>query len=93
MSEQETSGTVTGQLIFRDAAMHAPTNDGRKLMMVVGIVAVPRDFEFKGEHQYEVNGTPDGKLTVHLETGNTLDGRVSRGCSLGSLVMEPIWRC
>ena len=86
------SKMVTGQVVFRDAAEVAPTNDGRKLMMIVGVIAVPNDFVFEPEHQYIVSGNPQGQLTVHAESGEDIS-IMSHGCSLGGLVLQPIWRC
>lgn len=82
---------VTGQLVFREAGT-APTNDGRKLMMVVGLIAVPQDFICKDEHQYTVEGQENGELKVHAETASDITSR-SRGQTIGNLLKLPIWRC
>ena len=82
---------VTGQVIFREAG-EAPTKDGRKLLMVVGLIAVPMDFDLKGEHQYTVSGTPEGVLTCHAESGQDVSQQI-QGQSLGGLLKSPMWRC
>jgi len=45
---------ITGQLVFRETQEEP---DGRKLMMVVGVIAVPKDLELKGEHKYTIGGS------------------------------------
>ncbi len=82
---------VTGQIVFRDAG-DAPTNDGRRLMSFVGLVAIPDGFEFSGEKQYVVTGRPDGVLMLHADTEHDVSD-ASKGRSLGSLLTEPMWRC
>lgn len=82
---------VTGQTVFRDAG-NAPTNDGRRLMSFVGLVAVPDGFDFRGERQYVVTGKPDGVLMLHIDTEHNVTD-IARGQSLGGLLKEPMWRC
>lgn len=47
---------MTGQLIFRESRQEVHGDPNKKLMMVVGVVAVPKDFDLKGEHKYTVSG-------------------------------------
>jgi hypothetical protein len=78
---------LTGQFIFREAGIH----EGKHLMMVVGIVAVPEG-AVKGEHQYIVSGTEDLSLvTIHHGTEIDLTKQI-RGHSIGQVLTEPIWR-
>lgn len=52
---------ITGQVVLRDAAMDIKhLNDGtnRKLMMIVGVIAVPQDMDLKGEHKYTICSLP-----------------------------------
>ncbi len=52
---------ITGQVVLRDAAMDIENiNDGtdRKLMMVVGVIAVPKEMDLKGEHKYTICSVP-----------------------------------
>ena len=83
---------VTGQIFVREAGMEAPTKDGRKLVMLVGIVAVPSEYPCVGEHKYTVSGDQDGTLTVHPESGEDLT-EYAKGQSAGGLLTQPIWRC
>ncbi len=97
---EEKDRMVTGQVIFREATEQAPNGSDRKLMMVVGLIAVPRDYPFKGEHQYTISspllpllsGRASATLVVHEQTGvdRTED---ARGMDLGYLLTQPIWRC
>jgi len=82
---------VTGQVVLRDAGP-APTKDGRKLLMIVGVIAVPSDFEFLGEHQYTLSGSADGDMRLHIESEKDVTA-LARGHSLGGLLTEPMWRC
>ena len=57
---------ISGQIVLRDGAgendespdgfKNDPTCPGRKIMMVVGVIAVPRNFNLKGEHKYTIAG-------------------------------------
>jgi hypothetical protein len=47
---------ITGQLVFRET-QEEPDETDRKLMMVVGVIAVPKDLELKGEHKYTIGGS------------------------------------
>lgn len=81
---------ITGQLIFRETPVK---RDDRVLMMVVGVVAVPTD-TFMGEHQYVVVGKDNGDLISLsvLRQGAVDHSATSIGSSLGSLLLQPIWR-
>lgn len=46
---------LSGQIVLRESSQEVDDTD-RKLMMVVGIISVPKDFELKGEHKYTVVG-------------------------------------
>jgi hypothetical protein len=82
---------VTGQVVFRDAG-NAPTNDGRRLMSFVGLIAIPDGFEFKGENQYVVTGNSDGVLMLHADTEIDVSDK-SQGSNIGQLLTKPMWRC
>lgn len=84
---------ISGQLFFRDTR----DSDGsdRKLMMVVGIIAVPKDSSLKGEHKYTVAGDDDtfgGKpgLVIHPDSEDLTE--LAKGMAAGSLLTQPIWR-
>lgn len=90
---------ITGQLFFRDTPKGAsgPAGPGRKLMMVVGIVAVPEDMDIKGEHQYVVSGamltSEILRLGVHTQDGVLDRTKEAAGYAAGQLLTMPIWQC
>lgn len=47
---------MSGQLIFRESREEVKNEPNKKLMMVIGVVAVPKDFDIKGEHKYTIVG-------------------------------------
>jgi len=54
---------ITGQIVLRDSSATPPGDDtGRKIMMVVGVIAVPPELNLKGEHKYTIAGTPSGGI-------------------------------
>jgi len=55
-----TNNKITGQIVLRDSIDKIPGVDGdnRKLMMVVGVIAVPKELELKGEHKYTICSKP-----------------------------------
>jgi hypothetical protein len=90
---------ITGQLIFRDAAKsceHLIPNDKRKLVMVFGIIAVPEEYDIKGEHQYEVCGKElDESMLVQIIVLRPTAQDMSEytiGNTPGGIFKSPIWR-
>jgi hypothetical protein len=79
----------TGQVIIRDSG---EKRDGKRLVMVVGILAVPEGF-LESECQYRISGIEnDGIANMMLdETSKTDVSAETRGNSLGHLVTLPIW--
>jgi hypothetical protein len=90
---------ITGQLFFRDTLSDSSVDaagPGRKLMMVVGIIAVPEDTEIKGEHQYVVAGgnLDNNFIQLGLVTHKGVIDRTeaARGLTIGSLLTKEIWQ-
>lgn len=84
---------ITGQLFFRHTNEPAPTNDGRQLVIVVGIIAVDENFIEQSEHQYVVASGDNGlTLKVLPQTEKDLT-QVARGHTAGGLLTERVWRC
>lgn len=73
--------TITGQLFLRDKG-RGP--NGKRLMMVVGVIGVPEDTDLEGEHQYTISN-------LTLCDGVDLSERV-RGFGASNLLTESIWR-
>jgi hypothetical protein len=84
---------LTGQLIFRDAGMCAP--DGRRLMMVVGVVAVDESNNLDTETRYTVTSN-DHALGLSLDVempGEDLSGNEKVAmANAGKLLLMPIWK-
>lgn len=84
---------LTGQLIFRDAGMTAP--DGRRLMMVVGVVAVDESNNLADETRYTVTSDAHALgLSLNVEMpGEDLSGDMSIAlANAGKLLLMPIWK-
>lgn len=49
---------ISGQIVLRESSQKTPKGDDtdRKLMMVVGVIAVPKHLNLKGEHKYTIAG-------------------------------------
>jgi hypothetical protein len=48
---------ISGQLVLRDSSLEKPADgSNRKLMMVIGVIAVPNHLNLKGEHKYTIAG-------------------------------------
>lgn len=56
MSERD--NIISGQIVLRDASDTTPGGDDtdRKMMLVVGVIAVPKNLNLKGEHKYTIAG-------------------------------------
>lgn len=83
---------VTGQLIFRHNG--AKTNDGRKLWIVCGIVALPDDAPFKSEFQYTVGSwhVDDDAMDLVVFAAGKDRSDVTIGNTPCGWLTEPIWR-
>lgn len=82
---------TAGQLIFRDAGRHS---NGKRLMMVCGVIGVPDEFPLKGEHQYTVGVTELTDLVSIAVLPETAIDRTERirGWGLGATLTEPMWK-
>ncbi len=81
---------ITGQLFIRNSG-DSLDESGRKLIMVVGVLAIPENTFLKGEHQYTVVGNDDGQLTI-LSDGVVDLTEQARGYQIGHLLTQPLWR-
>lgn len=77
--------TTSGQLFFRETGHE---HEGRKVMMVVGLVA------FKdpplGEHQYTIIGKETAMMLVDDSEIDLTE--MARGQSLDGMLTMPIWK-
>lgn len=60
---------LTGSAFVRDTHHQAP--DGRRVVMMLVVAAVPEDFELKGEHMYTITGDASGSLLVQPDGEGT----------------------
>jgi hypothetical protein len=92
-NKPNTSNMITGQFIFRHNG--SMSTDGRKLTMVVGILAIPTSYPIKSEHQYAVNGVLmpgfDG-IKFGMEAMGIDLTKQLHGDGLDGMIRMPIWR-
>ena len=82
---------VTGTLFFRES-IQKPPDPEKKIMLVMGVLSVPENFEPKPEHQYAIVGEEDGSnIQVLLQTGKDLEDKVAH-CDADQVFLQPIWR-
>lgn len=77
---------ITGQIITRDFGQK---QNGKKVLMIVGIIAVPEDAYFESDHQYTVAGN-DQLLSILPDGIDRVDE--CRGQTAGGMLTLPIWR-
>ena len=89
---------MTGQVMFRKSSQITPPGDDtdREMMIVVGIVAVPKGTNIDDHIQYPVVGEfdqtmfDDLKLQVGLAEGETPKIELN-GLGVAGLLKSPIW--
>jgi hypothetical protein len=90
---------VTGQVMFQKSSQQTPTNDetNRQLMIIFGVVAVPKDFSIEDHIQYpalgqfEENMFKDLNLQISLNEG-IKPNLETKGVGVAGLLKSPIWR-
>jgi hypothetical protein len=87
---------TSGMLFVREASIRnaPPAVDGRRLVMVAGVLALPADADLPGEHQFVVSGTVDEEglhVTVHRD-GAIDQTDVTLGRTIDGVLLYPIWR-
>jgi hypothetical protein len=99
LATYEPSLLLTGQLFFREASDQTAqrmTGPYRNLFSTSGVIAMPVNYPFKGEHQYTIAGIEvksQGGIIIALDptTGKDIS-EISIGNSHGGLLREGIWR-
>ena len=85
---------ITGQLFVRDVGDQQHRVHGGRLVMVVGVLAVPSEF-LQSERQYTVTGMTldpsSAQLVIDGRTGKDISEQ-SQGTSPTGLLRLPIWR-
>lgn len=79
---------LTGQLFFRNTSNK--TGDGRRIVLVFGLLAVTDEFEPKDECQYHLIGEPDGQSYYLLE-GSEIPRPKQYGWLVENILLEKIW--
>lgn len=86
---------VSGQLFLRERGDATVGNDGdeRRLFMVIGVVAVPKDCEWKGEHMVPVMSLDNGE-TLHTIVDDQMDfeEKIPRGFGADQILTGEFWR-
>lgn len=86
----ETWQMTTGQIFVRHQGA-CPDRSDRRLIMVVGLLAIP-DPQLLTEHQYTLMGSADA-MHLHIEPGTGIDrSSVAYGQGAGGILRQPIWR-
>jgi len=89
---------VTGQVLFQKSSQQTPLNDGtdRELMIIAGVVAVPKASPIIEHLQYPVLGTFDETmfrdLTIELALNEFVDPGNLNGMGIAGILQSPIWR-
>lgn len=82
---------TTGQVVIRHFG-DAPDGSGRKLVAIVGLIAVPDGDSLRTENQYTLVGNADGtRLTIYPETAINRRHEM-HGQKIGDMLTEEIWR-
>ena len=89
---------ITGQVLFQKNLQQTPPNDGtdRELMIIAGVVAVPKTSPIVEHLQYPVLGTFDETmfrdLTIELALNEFVDPGNLNGMGIAGILQSPIWR-
>lgn len=80
---------MTGMLMARP--VEAKAVDGRNLVILFGIVAVPKEILLKEGHQYVLAGDKNGVIQIDFDSPID-NSEIAKGNSPAGLLLEPIWR-
>lgn len=89
---------MTGQVLFQSSIPSTPTNDDtdRELMVIVGVVAVPKNSPIVEHLQYPVLGEFDQNMfqdmTIHLDINESSNPGNLKGLGISGIIKSPIWR-
>ena len=93
MYDPFTKSEMSGSLIFRDAPSSVKLPNGKKMMMVFGVVAVDADFQISGESQVRIRAQ-GGSDAVHVQLepqGKPVDPKYL-GWTVNDMLEAPLWR-
>lgn len=89
---------MTGQVLFQNSRQSTPINDDtdRELMVIVGVVAVPKNSPIVEHLQYPVLGEFDQNMfqdmTIQLALNESCDPGDLKGLGISGIIKSPIWR-
>lgn len=83
---------TTGTVFVREMPGSQMAGSGRRLLMVVGVIAVAEDSPLQGEHQYVVLGPGDGLVLNVMKDYAVNRTQEARGMTPDCLLCEPMWR-
>ena len=82
---------ITGQFIIRNACtIIKPPRKGSRIIFVMGVLALPENSEWKGEHQYIAVGSGN-TLKVFPESAVDLTDKIS-GLRADQVLTSKLWR-
>lgn len=90
---KDVSKIITGMTFFRYAhqASQMIPGDNRKVFMIAGLLAVPKDMPIMSEHQIVVVGTDGPSLKMAID--RPIDVRkFTEYASIDGVLQAPIWR-
>lgn len=90
-NEDFTKPNINGQMFFRDIGKSHPRNDSQKVMLVMAIVSVPKDFSIKGEHMCRIMGQSGTNMQGEANIELHIDSKYS-GWSAEDVLSAPIWK-
>lgn len=97
-NEDSSIPTVNGQMFFRDTGKTHPRDDTQKVMLVMAIVSVPKDFSIKGEQMCRIMGQSgtniQGEPTIELHIdgkGQAIDKKY-KAWGAEDILMAPLWK-
>ena len=96
---------VTGTLLVRyypDSSVHRETDeegrvkgkpkDGKKMVMLIGMISVPEDCQLKDDHMHVVVGDPKGSSLTFLTDQAEKLAKPYKNYAVNQLLTAPIWR-
>lgn len=96
-SDSETP-SIKGQLFFRDTGQPHPRDPNMKVMLVMGLVAVPNDFSIKGEQMCKIMGETGKNMQRQPTVSLLVDGKGQHigkeyfGWDMKDIFTAPVWR-
>lgn len=85
----------SGQLFFRQQGPAIEMDlTTREIFSVSGVIAVPNNVKILGEHQYSLAGfhTSSQGIILGLDQNGHDMTKMAEGKTIGSLLLEPIWK-